>query len=105
MLTVGKVIEKTFDLKDFKVDATNKRLLKATGSSLQDYDYAHISSIEYQSERSWWIVLLAIVVIAGGILMRIGSYEVEWFYLSGVEFILVILFALYKREWVKVWVI
>ena len=53
LLTEDETIEKSFDLQNCEVYATNKRLFRVEGRSIRDFDYTHISSVEYISKRYW----------------------------------------------------
>jgi hypothetical protein len=103
ILTTDETIEKSFDLKEgHRVYATNKRLLDLVRRRVQDYDYAHISSIAYTSKRYWWLIALGIVVIIAGVYFGNIFEEIIVWASAGMGCLLIILGMFVKSEWVEV---
>lgn len=102
ILTTDETIEKTFDLKGHRVYATSKRLLDLAGRRVQDYDYAHISSIAYSSKRYWWLIALGIIVIIAGIYFGNNIEEIIVWASVGMGCLFIILGIFIKSEWVEV---
>jgi hypothetical protein len=64
VLTQDEAIEKSFSFKGYQVHATNRRLLRTEGKAIRDFDYTHISSVEYLSKRHWEYVILGVLFAA-----------------------------------------
>lgn len=105
VLAVDEVIEKMFDLNDCKVYATDKRLLTLKGRTIKDYDYTHISSIEYSSKRHWGLLVFGIILVFGGVLIASASGVPIALALSAIGFIFIFLAAFMKSEWVEIRVV
>ena len=105
VLTEDEVIEKSFDLKDCQIYATDKRLLEVTGQAIRDYDYTHISSVAYTSKRYWWLIVLGIVLMVVGVIASnvVGTDERMAIVTVGViiGLILIVIGAVKKSEWVE----
>ena len=102
ILTTDETIEKTFDLKGRRVYATSKRLLDLAGRRVQDYDYAHISSIAYSSKRYWWLIVLGIIAIIAGIYFYYNIQDIIVLSSVGMGCLFIILGIFIKSEWVEV---
>jgi len=105
VLTEDEEIEKIFSLTGRNVIATNKRLVELKGNTTIDYDYSHISSIEYSSRRSLWALILGIVIVIAAFYF---SDEIPRLARSGLPMIggiLILGGLLYKRELVKIHVV
>ena len=50
-LAEDEIIEKSFKLRDRTVYASSKRLLIKKGDVIRDFDYGHISNIEFKKEE------------------------------------------------------
>ena len=105
ILTLGEIVERTFDLKGYSIYATNNRLLTIKRQTIRDFDYSHISSIEYTSQRHWWLFAVGILLILGGTFIAVMSDELTAFYLSALGFIMIFIAAILKPAWVEVCVI
>ncbi len=62
VLTKDEEIEVIFPLKGCNVCATNKRLLRLEGRTVRDFDYNHISSVEYSSKRYWGLIIVGVII-------------------------------------------
>ena len=71
ILVEDEAVEHQFDLKGQELYATSKRLIVVKGRSIRDFDYAHISSVAYDSKRYRWLIILGIVIAIIG--MSIGE--------------------------------
>jgi hypothetical protein len=113
-LTQGEVIDKTFTLKGFDVQATNKRLFISSfdGKVVQDFVYDHISSLLFTAKRYHWLMVLGAAIVIGSLFymnsvsrtpFRMGF---DWFWigiLAGVACILLGIFL--KKEVMLLFVI
>ena len=77
-LTQGEVVIKAFTLKTREAHATNKRLFisKPNESTVADFDYRHISSIEFILTRFYWLI-----GVGGAIIVA------SWFLLNNIPFL------------------
>ena len=104
ILTKDETIEKSFDLKDCQVYATDKRLLRLAGRTVRDFDYTHVSSVEYSSKRYWGLIIVGIIIgaigsIAGGMMGDVDELRIAG---AIIAIILVIIGIVAKSEWVEV---
>lgn len=67
ILAEGETIEATFELKNCRLYATDRRLIEVKGETIRDFDYAHVSSVGYSSKRYRWLIVVGILIIIGGI--------------------------------------
>ena len=67
-LVENETIQKSFKLRDCIVYASNKRLIVKKGRAVTDYDYGHISSITFEEERFYVVIIPGIVFVILGIL-------------------------------------
>lgn len=104
VLTEDEEIEKIFALKGRNVCATNKRLIELKGNTTIDYDYTHISSIEYSSKSYKWMIVPGIVILIAAFYFRL-EIRWLWYLLSVTGGLLIIGGFWYKREWVKIYVV
>lgn len=103
MLTGDESVEKSFDLKGCKVYATSKRLVRQEGRTIRDFDYAHISSVEYSPKRYRWLIALGIIlIIAGYYAGQMMGAEEATIALAITGLILIIAGAIAKSERVQV---
>jgi len=77
-LIKDEVIEKHFKLRDCAAYASNKRLFVKKGNNIREFDYNHISSIEFDKHRSigpiiGGIILLVIALIVWQWIVAIGA--------------------------------
>jgi hypothetical protein len=75
VLTQGENIEKSFELNNCRAYATNKRLFKMEGKKVRDFDYNHISSVEYVPKRYWLLIILGLLFAVAGCLVGINNDE------------------------------
>jgi hypothetical protein len=105
ILTDDEEIEETFTLKDCEVYATNKRLIERRKRRIRDFDYNHISSITFESNRSWRLILLSVLIVVVGIWIRDLTNDI----LSWVVIIIGLAFAIWaifrRPEWVAITVV
>ena len=102
ILAEDETIEKSFDLKDCKLYATDMRLLMIQGRTVRDFDYTHISSIAHSSKRYWGLIVVGILIAGAGIAFGQLLNEVGIAIGSiGVGLILIIIGAIAKSEWIK----
>jgi len=110
-LITGELIGKTFELDNCEIYATNVRLIRIAGKHIQDFSYEHISSVEYIYKRfRFWIIIGILIIVADAL----GFYYYQdtltflplavWIVIAGIGFILALMGALRKLEWVKVYV-
>ncbi len=94
-LAEDEIIEKSFKLRDRTVYASGKRLLMKKGDVIRDFDYGHISNIEFKKERGLGPLYSGIFLIIGvGFLSRIGVLDVQLSAPIGVFFLLLGLFLI-----------
>lgn len=84
--------------------ATNKRILKLkkswwTGISLQDLDYKHLVSIDFEEKRYYWLLILAAILGSLGLILI--QLKEDIFYWIGIwvvfiAILLVIIAIFYK---------
>ena len=104
ILTKDETIVKSFDLKNCQVYATDKRLLRLEGRTVRDFDYAHISSVEYSTKRYWGLIIVGLVIGAIGFFAgeMIGDIDEPRIVGTIIGIILVIIGIIAKSEWVEV---
>jgi len=101
ILTKDETIEKSFELKGYQVYATNKRLLRLEGRTVRDFDYNHISSVEYSSKRYWGLIIVGVIIWIIGIPLG-GWIDNLLIWLFGIMGFLVIIIGIFlKSEWVE----
>jgi len=94
-LAEDEIIEKSFRLKDSTIYASSKRLLMKKGDVIRDFDYGHISSIEFKKERGLGPLYSGFFLLIGvGFLSRIGVLDVQLSAPVGVFFLLLGLFLI-----------
>jgi len=94
-LAEGEIIEKSFKLRDRTVYASSKRLLMKKGDVIRDFDYGHISNIEFKKERGLGPLYSGLFLLMGvGFLSRIGVLNVQLSAPIGVFFLLLGLFLI-----------
>jgi len=71
-LVKDEIVEKRFNLKGCTVFATNKRLFIKKGNLVRDIDYGHISSIEFEAQRS------RVALVAGILLVVLSFISEQW---------------------------
>jgi hypothetical protein len=111
-LITGETIEKTFELDNCEVYATNVRLIKVAGKHIQDFSYDHISSIEYISQGfRHWIIIGIVLIVADALVFYYLEDNLTfiplpvWIAIAAIGLILALFGALRKLEWVGVYVI
>lgn len=78
LLTEDETVKKSFDLHNCEVYATDKRLFRVEGRSIRDFDYTHVSSVEYISKRHWgWVAFGIVLLIVGAVVGSFTSGEVK----------------------------
>ena len=81
-LVKDEIIEKRFNLRGCTVYASNKRLLMLIkkGNVVRDFDYSHISSIEYKKERQFVLILGGIffIILAIGGTQFSDILDINW---------------------------
>jgi len=103
ILTKDETIEKSFDLKDCQVYATDKRLLRLEGRTVRDFDYTHISSVEYSSKRYWGLIIVGVIIgvigfFAGDMIGDVNELKIAS---AIIGIILIIIGFIAKSEWVE----
>lgn len=102
ILARDELVEKDFHVKGRRVYATDRRLLELKGRSIRDFDYAHISSVAYTSKRYLWLIGVGIaLIIFGAALRSLLDFELFLWIFLVIGFILIIIGALVKEEFVK----
>lgn len=104
VLTEDEEIEKIFPLTGCNVVATNKRLIELKENTTTDYDYAHISSIEYSSKNYRWMIVPGIIFLIAAFYFRL-EIRWLWYLLSVTGGLLIVGGIWYKPEWVKIYVV
>lgn len=102
ILAQNETIERRLDLVGCKVYATNQRLLKLEGRTVRDFEYNHISSVEYSSKRHWWLIVIGIMTAIIGFFagdMILGLQGAITGVIIGI--IPVILGIMSKSEWIE----
>lgn len=95
-LIKDEIIDGQFDLKEQIVFTSTKRMFIKRGNFFRDISYDHISSIELQEKRKWWLFYVGVVIIVGSFIIRqspspswasyspesrlMYSYGQPWFY-------------------------
>lgn len=69
ILARDELVEKDFHVKGRRVYATDRRLLELEGKRIRDFDYAHISSVEYSSRHEWGMLVFGIILFIVGIVL------------------------------------
>lgn len=69
-LIKDEIIDKQFDLKDQIVFTSTKRMFIKRGNFFRDISYDHISSIELQEKRKWWLFYIGVVIIVVSFLIH-----------------------------------
>jgi hypothetical protein len=74
-LTRGEKVVRNFNLKEFEVKATNKRLFVTSfdGNLVQDYAYQHISSMKFAAKYYRWLIGVGIAIIAASLLFKLST--------------------------------
>ncbi len=94
-LAEDEIIERSFKLKDRTVYASSKRLLMKKGDVIRDFDYGHISNIEFKKERGFGPLYSGTFLLIGaGFLWRVGVLDIQWSAPIGVFFLLLGLFLI-----------
>lgn len=104
VLTSDETIEANFRLRDCEVYATNKRLLELKGRSVRDYDYAHISSIQYTSKRYRSLIVLGTIFLIAGVSAAVAVAP-ALLALAGIGLIFIIAGIFKKSEWVELYIV
>jgi hypothetical protein len=69
-LIKDEIIDRQFDLKEQIVFTSTKRMFIKRGNFIRDIGYDHISSIELQEKRKWWLFYIGVVIILCSFLIR-----------------------------------
>jgi hypothetical protein len=102
LLAEDETIERGFDLRDCKVFATDRRLFRVEGCSVRDFDYTHISSVEYTSKRYWgWVAFGIVLMIIGAVVGNLVDTAGVTITLLIIGFIISVVGAIAKSEWVE----
>jgi len=98
VLAEGETIEKSFDLGNCHLHATDRRLIDVRGQNIRDFDYAHISSIGYSSKRYRWLIIAGVLIGAAG--TAAGNFVGDEAIIAGaiVGVILIIIGVVAKSE-------
>ena len=85
-LVTDEIIQQHFKFTDKTAYASTKRLCVKQGNTIRDIDYAHVSSIAYQVEHIWQVVLIGAILVATGYLLK-GYIDLWWAVLgTGIAF-------------------
>ena len=94
-LAEDEIIERSFKLRDHTVYASGKRLLMKKGDVIRDFDYGHISNIEFKKERGLGPLYSGTFLLIGaGFLWRVGVLDIQLSAPIGVFFLLLGLFLI-----------
>jgi DNA-directed RNA polymerase subunit RPC12/RpoP len=106
ILARDELVEKDFNVKEYRLYATDRRLIELKGRSIRDFDYAHISSVAYKPKRYLWLIGVGIAIIIFDALLhsKLDYEPFLWIFLV-IGFMLIIIGALFKEEFVEAYVV
>lgn len=102
ILVEDETVEKEFRVEEYRLYATDRRLIEVKGRRIRDFGYAHISSITYVLQRYLWLIGVGIVLIIFGVALDnwLGKTEFLWVFLV-IGLIIVIIGAVFKEEFIE----
>lgn len=103
ILAKDELVEKDFRVKGCRIYATSRRLLELKDSTIRDFAYAHISSFAYTSRHHLWLIGVGIALSILGVALHSLLYfePFLWIFLV-IGFVLIIVGALLREEFVEV---
>ncbi len=101
-LTKDEVVERSFNLKNCKVWATNKRLFVKIGKRVQDVDYNHISSVGFEEKRYYKLIVLGVILfIIAGLFAKLKAPMQSIAMICLIGIVSIILGIILRKEWLE----
>lgn len=102
ILAKGEVVERKFNVEEYRLYATDRRLIQVKDRNIRDFDYAHISSVAYTLKRYLWLIGIGIpLIILGAVLYSLPVWGLFAWFLIIIGLILIIVGAVHKEEFIE----
>lgn len=102
ILAKDEIVERKFKVDEYRLYATDRRLIQVKDQNIRDFDFAHISSVTYTLKRYLWLIGIGIpLIILGAVLYSLPTWGLFAWFLIIIGLILIIVGAVHKEEFLE----
>jgi len=102
ILAKDEIVDRKFNVEEYRLYATDRRLIQLKDRNIRDFDYAHISSVTYTLKRYLWLLAIGIpLIILGAVLYSLPDWGLFAWFLIIIGLVLIIVGAVHKEEFIE----